>query len=452
MTPQTAPLSHSLYMADFTQTIWVSKKPDFEKKVKHLNKILCKHGKPPITYTYSEPRTMPVKFTFHTKGDSYANDSVRTYNVEVCDVHCRGLTTIQKDDAEYCYLGTVTFTDGVKQVFCNNEAYANYFMDDFRPNYCDHCHTTRTNRNTYFLFRNTTTNKVLQIGSTCVKEYFGIDSDAFLKTYGNTFLCGYDGDEEELMHFHGGSSTYSLTSIIPAVSYCTKGFLKWHKASEGAAYGEPLWEQPTSSAVDSMIGSWISPDPIYPTDGDRNNAALLTAEEIVSFWQAKYDREKSTFAYNCLNAVKAGYTTYRSLGSFCYAIFAAYNAKVRAMQEAEAAKNTKIVPCAYPVSSRQNLSGIITNIRSFTDENCWDGYHYDDTTKYIVDFTESNGTLYHFITSGVSFSNLRNGDSVSIRATIGDTKPFKGIPYTRLSRPVATLVSRPTTTTTPTAA
>ena len=182
MTPETAPLSHSLYLADFTHTIWVSMKDTFEKKMRHLNRILGKHGKPPITYTYSEPRAVPVTFEYHLKGDAYRNDEIVERMVEVVDVHCKGLTAVKKDDVEYTYLGTVSYEDGVKQVFCNNEAYANYFMDDFRDHFCDHCRTTRTNRKKYYLFRNTATNQVLQIGSTCAKEYFGIDSAAFKPT------------------------------------------------------------------------------------------------------------------------------------------------------------------------------------------------------------------------------------------------------------------------------
>ena len=429
-------------VADFTQTIWTSKKDNFIKKMKHLNRILAKHGKTPITYSFSNTRSIPVTFEIHLKGDAYRNDSIEDRQVEVCDVHCTGLTIVKKDDVPYTYLGTVSFDDGVKQIFCNNEAYNRFFMDDFRDNFCDHCHTTRTNRKKYYLFLNTATDKVLQIGSTCAKEYFGIDSAAFLETYGNTFLTLSDGTEEELGGFHDNRLCYSLTAVIPAVSLVTNGFLKWNKKGEWYDPAAPLYEQATVSALDTVLSSWDNPmHPIIPSDGDRNNSALLTREEIVSFWENKYNREQSSFAYNCREAVRAGYTTYRSLGAFAYAIFAAYNSKVKALRESELAKSLTIVPCAYPKDSRQTLMGIVTNIRTISNEVCYDGYHYMDVTKYIVDFTDSNGTFYHFTTSGESFASIKNGDRISLRATIGDTKPFKNVPYTRLSRPIAALIS-----------
>ena len=323
-------------------------------------------------------------------------------------------------------------------------------MDSFREHYCDHCHTRRTNRKAYHLFLDPTSDKVLQIGSTCAKEYFGINSDRFLTTYHETFITLYDGSEEDLLDFSRGCSTFSFAEVAPFVSLATNGFLKWHKASEASQWDDvlPLPDQPTTSAVATCLRSLDSLDPIRPSDADRSNVKLLTLDETLAFWQAKYDSESSTFAYNCLQTLKAGYTTYRSLGSFCYAIFAAFNHKVRSIQDAQIAAATQIVPCPFHQNSRQTLTGTITNLRSFSAEDTFSPYG-GYITKYIVDFTASNGTFYHFITSAVSFSSLRPNDQISLRATIGETKPFKGIPYTHLSRPVPTLLSRPESSTSP---
>lgn len=443
-TDSATPVPATPVVAEFRKTIWVSKKPDFEQKVQHLNRILLRNGKDPIRFAYDNYRIEKVTFTYHEKGDAFRNDKEETHFVEVCDAVCTGLTIVRKGDVPFTYLGSVSFADGVKQVFCNNEDYSRFFLEDFRANYCDHCNTTRTNRKTYFLFLDPTTGKVVQIGSTCAKEYFGITSAAFLETYGKTFFVEYSGCPEDMV-FGKGSVGYSFDDIAPVVSYCTNGFTKWHKASEGGDDFGQLWDQPTTEAVRTMLNSWEGWEPIWPRKTDNENCEILSHEEVLAFWTAKYEKEHSTFAANCMEAIKAGYTTSRSLGSFCYAIFAAFNAKVRAMQDAEAAKNAVIVPCAYPVNSRQTISGVITGIRTFTD-NIWQTASYrnpygDEVTKYIVDFTEDNGTRYHFTTSSVSFADLKMGDRISMRCTINDTKPFKGIPYTHVSRPKATLLT-----------
>lgn len=431
-------------VAEFRLTLWTSKKQDFEKKVAHLNRILKKHGKTPITYRYENVRSEMVKFHYHIKGEAFANDEYKEFSVEACDAVCKGITIVKKDDAEYVYLGTVSFVEGVKQVFCNNEAYKDYFMDGFRDHYCDHCGTRRTNRKTYWLFLNRSNGKVLQIGSACAKEYFGIDSTAFLETYGRTFICLYDGSEEEAMGFQRGSRTYSFAEVAPAVSLCTNGFLKWNKRGGFVDFAAPIHERPTVNGVDTVLASWEGIHPIRPSDGDRENCSLVSYDEVLAYWEEKSSKEGSSFAYNCREAVKAGYTTYKSLGSFCWAIFAAYNAKVREIREKEAAAAAmkSFVPCAYAGGSRQTIKGVITNIRSFEsvrpNSECWrNNYYGDEMTKWAVDFTEENGTLYHFTTSAGAFADFHNGDRIQMRCTIGETKPFKGVPYTHISRPKA---------------
>lgn len=421
----------------FTKVIWASMKETFVKKVQHLNKILAKHGKAPITVSFENPRIIPVSFTLHTKGDAFRNDREETRFVEVLDAVCSGYTLVQKDDRPYTYLGTVSVVDGIRQVFCKDDAFAPYFTDLFRPNFCDHCHSTRTNRKTYHLFHDPIENKVLQIGSTCAKEFFGIDSTAFLDAWGKTFLVDYDGGEDDLRDFSRGCIGFSYEEVLPALSYATRGFVKWQKKDSGFFPELPLQDQPTSYAVSLLLNSSPSSDPI---PDQSNNCSLLSYDEVLSYWSTKYEKESSTFAFNCLSAVKAGYATSRTLGSFCYAVFAAFNNKVRSIREAEAAKNTVVVPCPFPVNSRATIEGIVTNIRETTFDN-FHSYDYSEYTAYIVDFTADNGTLYHFTTSAQSFSSVHTNDRISLRATIGETKPFKSIPYTRLSRPVATVLS-----------
>lgn len=418
---------------EFVKTIWVTKKEAFESKVKHLNRILAKHGKPAITFKYTNYRLKEVEFTYHLKGDAFKNDEVTKVKVEVCDAVCTGYTEVKRDDVPFVYLGTVSKIEGVTQIFCKDDAFLPYFTDKFRENFCDHCRTTRANRKSYHLFHNTATGEVVQIGSTCAKEYFGIDSVAFLDTYGKTFYCDYTGWEDMEGGFSGNDSFgATFAEVAPVVSMTTNGFLKWTKRSE--------FEDSSASACHEAINSWFNGclEPIRPSDADRKNAALLTYDEVLAFWTAKYEKEQTSFAFNCKEAIKAGYTTRRSIGSFAYAIFAAFNAKVKAIRDAEIAAHTTIVPCAYAVGTRANLTGVVTNIRTFETENPF-SYYGGDITKYIVDFTDQNGTFYHFTTSATSFADINKGDRINMRCTIGESKPFKGIPYTRVSRPVCTV-------------
>ena len=154
----TSNLSNS--SSTFTKTIWASKKELFLSKVERLNRLLKKYGKAPITCSFENYRTRQVTFTYHSKGDAFANDLQEKYNVEYCDAVCTGLTVVQKDDKEYIYLGSVSFKDGAKSIFVKDEAYLEYFDSKFRANMCDHCGTHRK-RNTYHLFATDNGNTVL---------------------------------------------------------------------------------------------------------------------------------------------------------------------------------------------------------------------------------------------------------------------------------------------------
>lgn len=355
----------------FTKTIWASRKELFLAKLKKLNRILARNGRDPISVSFGNFRPVPVEFTRHVKGDSFRNDSTETQLVEMCDAVCSGFIKVGRSDASYDFLGTVVFQDGVKQVFCKDEAFAHFFTDGFRNGFCDHCRSSRSNRKAYYLFRNESSGEVLQIGSTCAREFFGIDSTAFLDACGKTFLVDYDGSDDDLASFSKGSIAVDFNTVSRFLDYATNGFLKWNKA---------------------------------------------------------------------------GYAVDISLGTFCYAIFAAYNAKARAIRDAEAASRT-YVPCAFPEGSRSTVSGRITALRDFTSEipgteSFRNNYRGELVDKRIVDFTDDNGTLYHFSTSAKSFFDLNVGDRISMRCTIGATKTYRGVPYVRVSRPVATVIEK----------
>lgn len=426
----------------FTKTIWVSKKKDFEKKLHALNKILGKQGKDYIKVEYKNFRAIPIEFEEHVKGDAFRNDTFRTVKVEVCDAVCVGYSDIKKDDKTYTYIGSVRFEDGVKQVFCKDEEYAPYFMEKFREGYCDHCKSTRMNRKAYYLFAEKEMGSVVQIGSSCAKEFFGIDSAAFLSAWGKTFLVDYsDCIGEDFLK--SGRRAYDYEEVAYLLDYATNGFLKWHKASEPYIPELPDYENPTTRVVGDLL---MADSRNLPEEALKGaNVGLLSPNECVAYWKAKYEKEGTTFAYNCLNAVRAGYAVSLSLGMFCYAIFAAYNAKVREIRERET-KGKVFVPCAFEVGKRVDIKGTVTALREFTatiagTENYYNDYDGESIAKKIVDFTDDNGTLYHFTTSAKSFFEVSVGDRINMRCTVGETRPFRGVPYTRVSRPVATVLA-----------
>ena len=407
--------------------MWTCNLPRFKEKICKLNKILKRHGRPLFTWETENVRLVPITFQFHCKGESSASDSYVTRQVEVCDVIVSNWRTeIKKDDKTYVFLGTVKFENGIKQVFCKDEAYAHFFTDGFRNGQCDHCHVKNERRLAYYLFA--VDGEVVQIGSTCAQEYLGINSLDFLLCQEETFICFHDGcDEDGNPSFRHGSVGVPYEEVYSYIDYATRGFTKWNK-SNGGYYcpSDPLQDWPTREAVNALIN--IAHDPSQSLPEFANRTENVTREECIAYWESQ---PFSTFQQNCLEALSVGHTTKLSLGAYCYAVFGAVNhvLKVKANKASDDS-----VPCPFEIGKRVKLTGSVVSVRVYEDENVFSprgGY----VTKYAVTFKSDEKYLFHFTTSSKTFRSIETNDRVEVTGTVEAAKPYNGVNYTRLSRP-----------------
>lgn len=413
-------------MEKFVHQMFVSKKGEFEKKIAHLNNILKKHGKEPFKYHYENEHHEEIEFTYHTKGEAYALDEKRKCVILVCNVVIEGEVLVKKDDKNYRYLGSVRFDDGVKQSYCKDKDYEWAFLN-FREGICDHCETKRTNRKSYFLFE--ADGKVFQVGSTCVKEYLGIDSVEYLRCAENTFISISDCNDDDW--FMDGKASFSdsigvsYSLAYSFVDFATKGFSKWVKASDGdnSMYAT-IHDQSSVMVVRNLISAFFSGGEIY----EGHNPIQLTREECIAYWKSQ---PLTTFTDNIINALSADGTHPRTLGTYCYGIYGAVNARIKAQME-KVEDTSK--PCEFEVGKRVNIKGKVISIKEYEVE---DTYSYDGgfVTRYSVNFQDEDMALYHFNTGSASFSGIKEGDEIEIRGKVENAKEYKGVMYTGLNLP-----------------
>ena len=416
----------SSVMEKFVHHMFVSKRGEFEKKIARLNKILKKNGKEPFKYHYENEHHQEMTFTIHTKGESYAMDEERKCVVLVCDVVIEGEVLVKKDDKNYRYIGSVRFDDGIKQSYCKDKDYEWAFLN-FREGICDHCGTKRMNRKSYFLFE--ADGKVLQIGSTCVKEYLGIDSADYLRCAENTFISISEcGDDDWFLNGKAGFSDtigVSYSQAYRFVDFATMGFMKWVKASDGN--NDPLasfHEQSSVEIVRLMIHNLFNGNEIM----EGHNPIQLTRDECLAYWKSQ---PLTTFTDNIINALSADGTHPRSLGTYCYGIYGAVNARIKAqMTNVEATSK----PCKFEVGKRVNIKGKVVSIKKYDVENTysWNGGF---VTKYTVNFQDEDMALYHFNTGSSTFKGIKEGDEIEIRGKVEPAKEYKGVMYTGLDLP-----------------
>ena len=413
-------------MKEFKVSMWACNVENFKKKMAHLNKILKKHGKEPFTCRFEDYHHKEVTFTEHVKGDAFKNDVDRKASVLFCTAVITGDVSVKKDDKDYRYIGSVRYEAGVKQSYCLDEKFESAFLN-FREGICDHCGAKRMNRKSYFLFE--AEGKVIQVGSTCVKEYLGIDTVEYLRCAENTFIVFSDGGDDD---WFDGTPTFSdkfgvsYEQIYKFLDFATMGFMKWKKSSDGCdpSYATNIHDLCTVDIVRSLCDAYFKGGEV----AEGNNHVQLTRDECLEYWKSQ---PLTTFTDNIINALSANGAHPRSLGTYCYSIYGAVNARVRAsMQTVE---NTS-KPCKFEVGKRVNIKGKIISIKSFEVE---DNYSYRGgmITKYTVNFQDEDMALYHFNTGSATFSKVSEGDDVEIRGKVLESKEWKGVMYSGLDLP-----------------
>lgn len=404
--------------------LWEASKPLFEKKLAKLNKILRKHGKEPFTFHYENPYEKNVTITEHIKGESFLSDTARQCTVLIWHAVVEGEVLVKKDDKNYRYIGSVRYTDGVKQSYCKDKDFESAFLN-FREGMCDHCGTKRMNRKSYFLFE--ADGKVIQVGSSCLKEYLGISSLDYLRCMEDTFISISEFSEDTFwksMMSPSFSDTYyglPFNAIYSMLDYATLGFTKWVKSSM-EEYSSTITS--TTSQVRMLCNDYFKGVEIPK----GKNEIILTREECIDYWTKQ---PNGVFAMNCLDALKAGYANSRTLGTYCYAIFAAVNAAYKARM-APVEDDSK--PCKYEVGKRVNIKGKVLSIRAYEVEDSF-SYYGGTIMKYSINFQDEDKALYHFNTGSATFADIKEGDRLELRGKIKEAKEYKGVNYTGLNLP-----------------
>lgn len=183
--------------------------------------------------------------------------------------------------------------------------------------FCEHCNSSRKRKNT-FIFKDDAGYK--QVGSTCLKEFFGIDPTQKLNWFND--FAGIDAEE-----FAGGRSEWLETNthlISLAIAIVEKtGFVSSKQATDQILS--------TSQEVKFVMCPPINAgDAVY----EYVRAMRLRAKELrdqadamIAWGIEKFALESSDYAHNMRIFLGAGYTTERYFG-YTISLVSAYNRDV----------------------------------------------------------------------------------------------------------------------------
>lgn len=369
------------------KSIPTHKLDEFNKKLNFLNKRLTKYGKSSLEFHVIDRYKQLLKFQYHR---DEVDEFVDRY-VEFADIEITGMESFKKDDKDYRFIGNIKYQGGIKQVSCLDEKYIEYFDRDYKI--CDHCHTNRY-RKSYNLFE--ANGKVIQIGSSCSKDYFGYDVEKFLDIYLQTYFLVEKEDRMDL-EVYRGSLVQDFVTIFNVIKNVTIDFTKWEKKQE---YDAP-------NSVDKIRGLLFDIEQIK-----KSNITFESVEEgllnrIRDYWNKQ---ELSSFVINVREALKKDYATYESVGFYSYAIFKA----MRNIRKESVKKEGKL--SEYKEGDRPTLNVVVTS-HKIIEIPAYSGRGSEPMA--IVNFTTDDGVRY--LTKSTGFDVVRKikiGDKLTIKGTV----------------------------------
>lgn len=284
------------------------------------------------------------------------------------------------------------------------------------PN-CAHCNQNRRRADTYLLAHDS--GKLIQVGSTCLRDFLGHDSPEHLAEMAEWLRDACEAGEEGEEYGGGGSSGgrghYTVLHFLGYVSAAMREHGWTPRSKAMPEFGKP-------STADIAYSSMLHPrDPksLAPVSSDEERAALALE------WARTLNERNETgadYLYNVNVVARCTVLGNRSTG-LAASIISAYE---RAMgQEAERKLARAASGHVGTVDARMVVTLTIVTIREL------DGNYGVTRMHNMVD---AAGNRFKWFGSGAGAEIGKEGETVTIKATVKKHDEYKGIKETVLSR------------------
>lgn len=393
------------------EIIPVFNKISLEKAIEKLNKKARKLGCPPLFLSFAPAPA--YKSDVHPRsGHKLLNPLVierLEATLEYEEIVLEGWELIARLDVE----GQMVFVSAVPE----KHVPAEYQHKDSIK--CDHCGHNRY-RTHSILIRHTETGEYKEVGSTCVKDFFGHNVDGFMFQASILFsdVVGRLDDETGFANYGAHSCGTGIFSVLALTSASIR---KWGWRSKGKAYQEG--GQATADHVFENL---------YPNFPSTKDDDLVTVEEIdkkkaeaALEWWTNVEDKGNDYLINCKKLVELGYVPDKFMGFAC-SMIPTYDREMD--KEAE--------------RKRKEESGKVSNWVGELKERLNDllvecvGVKYIDSDwgeSTLYTFVDPTGNIFKTFYSGSKFDAI-SGEKFVLSGTVKKHDEFRGIKSTMLSR------------------
>ena len=282
--------------------------------------------------------------------------------------------------------------------------------------HCDHCGHNRY-RTHSMLMQNVHTDEYMEVGSTCIRDFFGHDPVAFMRYASWSFEGLVNELPEEEAGFGGGGRITAL-DLNELLIYTSATIRKYGWMSKGKAY-----ETGQGSTADEVMEQMFPPTSMKEADRitieDRDKEV---AEAAVKHWIDNPDLGND-YVNNCNKLARLGYVPFKHLG-LAVSMVPSYNRA--AFELKDAAEDTS----EFVGTPGDKLTGIEAEV-VFSKELASD---YGPKVLYI--FKGKDGNTYKTFYSGSKWTAYA-GDEVILNGTVKAHNDYKGKKATMLTRAFA---------------
>lgn len=317
------------------------------------------------------------------------------------------------------FIGTLDFTDDIALV---KSAPGQTIPEEYRvlkdARNCDHCHNNRR-RNKSMIIQHTETGKYKQVGSTCLKDFFGYNDPKkiaqYLENYHRVITDICDERTYDNVCF---SPLFDLVQLLAITAVIVKN----HGYVSGVKAMEDDTQMSTSARLSDyfynkskQVREWA-----LEIKNQITNEHYDLADSIIE-WIKKEDNNSDYF-YNLKNIANAsdGMVSGRMFG-YVASMGAAYHRATEAKKVYEAKSNEHV----GIIKKREVFKIALTNI------TVKEGYY---GTTWIHRFEDNEGnSLVWFSSKDVDF---RVGNEYTVKATVKKHDEYKGRKQTLINRVV----------------
>ena len=260
--------------------------------------------------------------------------------------------------------------------------------------HCHHCNSDRKRNKTVLLIN--VENEIIQVGSTCIKEYTGIDGLSIIGNYQDIHnIC----IEEPAMDYDNFSKQSKYLKTIDYLTNCLNLI-----NSEGYKKEE------------TKNGAWD-----LTKKSGKNEKYEALAQEVINYFQNREFKEYETFQNNIKLYLSNEYTKKNGIVAYAYESYKKEIEKdLKKAKENEGKKDSNFVG-----SIKEKIQTELTYMNSYSFDTEWG-------TSYIHKFLDQNGNI--FVWKSSNSVRADQGEVVKIKGTIKDHAEYAGAKQTILTR------------------